>query len=317
MTAADARRLLDRLDRNYRAWRTRKDCRFVFGPLKAALSRLDRPGAPAADRRLLAVAYSFLGDVLDFIDAPREAARAYRAAARVDPADEYAWSELGHMLLKCGRFRAAARALDRGMRAGDDYSYLPLLREEAQEGIDDPAGTAPYRSWLPAESRAACELLARNRPEAVLKALRGKRHPYLRQLRARAHGALGDAAAFIGEWEGLRGTRGGIEIELADWFFGPPGLWDMPRFWRALDAIRHRSVPGFGPIHDALWEIVPEPKRWRWRSKAALRRHRRRHTLAIRYHLARTERDAAKARRLARRYPGWPQAVELARKLGT
>lgn len=58
MTAAEARKLLQQVDRNYRAWRTRKDCRFVFGPtrtdyalmLRYHLARTERDAAAA--RRL-------------------------------------------------------------------------------------------------------------------------------------------------------------------------------------------------------------------------------------------------------------------------
>ena len=52
-------------------------------------------------------------------------------------------------------------------------------------------------------------------------------------------------------------------------------------------------------------------------SEAAVTRNRRQLALWFRYEIARTERSARKARQLAKRYPQWPQAVALAKKLGT
>jgi hypothetical protein len=139
---------------------------------------------------------------------------------------------------------------------------------------------------------------------------------FLRKLRARAYGALGDSERVVQEWEGIAATGAETEIEPGDWFFLPDVVWDQPRFWHALHAMRHRLGYGWSYVHDAIDRIVPHPKR-RTHSLADLKRNRRQLSLWFRYEIARTERDARKALQLAKRYPQWPQAVRLAKKLAS
>jgi tetratricopeptide (TPR) repeat protein len=314
--AKAAREVLRKVERHYADWRARVRSSFVLGEVVPALSVLERE--KPAEPELLATGYCFLGDLWDFLDAPRAAAAAYRAALRHDAQDKWAWAELGSMLCKTGRYRAALRALRRAQALPGEYALLDTEVDWAVEGLRDrePAwyenGTLPRR---PAPSWDVCELLARNRPRAALALLRGKRHPYLRQLRARTYGALGDATRMIDEWEGIASTSGDIELEHGDWFFFPDRVWHDPRFWHALYAVRRRFVHGWSSMHEYMWTIVAEPKRYRRDSKAYVERHRRRMALWLRFHVARTERDAAAAGRLARRYPGWRRAQTLARHL--
>lgn len=165
----------------------------------------------------------------------------------------------------------------------------------------------------------ARERVARDRAvpgsAAALRLLQGRRHPHLRQLRARVHGALGDTPRAVDEWEGLASTTGEVELGQGDWHFLPEDAWDEPRFWRALYALRGRYSCRWSFMDDFLRRTDPEPKRAVWNSEAAKRRHRRRMAVWIEFHIARTEKSAAAAQRLARRYPGWRRAVTLARRL--
>jgi tetratricopeptide (TPR) repeat protein len=247
------------------------------------------------------------------VEAPRAAARAYRAAVRCDPRDTWSWAELAHMLINMGQYRAALRALRAASRLGLKSELSCEYLEWGTEALRD-RDRAWYRrgamGTLPAPSWDACELLARNCPRETLRLLRRKRHPFLRRLRARAYGLLGDSERLIGEWEGMASIKGEVAVELADWFFLPEEVWDAPRFWRALYAVRRRLGYGWSYMHDALDRLVPDAG-----SRQHLRRHRHRSALWFRYEIARTERDAGKASHLAQRYPEWPEAVELARSL--
>lgn len=222
------------------------------------------------------------------------------------------------MLCNVGQYRAALPALRRAEALPGEHTILESHVETAIEGIRDqepPWFRHGARRYRPAPGWEVCELLARGKPRDALRLLRGKQHPYLRQLRARAFGALEDAPRAIDEWERIAATKGDIELEHGDWFFLPHKAWDDPRFWRALYALRGRYVYGWSKMHDFLWKIVPEPKKYRHESKAAMRRHRRRMALWLRFHIARTEKNAAAAQRLARRYPGWRRAQTVARDL--
>ncbi len=320
MTKTEARRLLREVRESGSDWWTARRSWFVFGPLEDAIRLLDVPSASIVDRRLAAVGYAFKGDVSDFtMDAPRAAARAYRAAVRCDPRDTWSWSELGSMLNNMGQYGAALRAVSKAKALGRDDFILDVYLEEANDAIRDGDDWCWYRDGCagsePAPSWDVCELLARNRPRAPQQLLRRRRHPYLLKLRARAYGALGDTPQLLAQWERLSSTEGEVEIEAGDWFFFPDEVWDTPRFWRALYALRHRLGYGWSYMHDAIDKAVPDPKRHSGESAANLARHRRRMTLWFRYEIARTEHDAPKAARLASRYPRWPQAVRLAKRL--
>jgi tetratricopeptide (TPR) repeat protein len=318
MTLTEARRLLHKAGEDSRDWIGAKCCRFVFGPLRTAAVRLDRKGASTRDRRLASNGYRNLGDFFDMVvQAPRAAARAYRAAVRCDPRDTWSWAELAHMLINMGQYRAALRALRTASQFGLKSELCSEYLEWATEALRD-RDRAWYRRGAmgcsPAPSWDACELLARNRPRETLRLLRRKRHPVLRKLRARAHGLVGNSERLIEEWEGMASIKGEVAVELADWFFLPEEVWDTPRFWRALYALRHRLGYGWSYMHEALDRIVPNPARRR-NTPEDLRRHRRRSALWFQFEIARTERSARKASRLAQQYPEWPEAVDLAKKL--
>jgi hypothetical protein len=214
-----------------------------------------------------------------------------------------------------GEYDAAGRAHGKALSLKPADDGIDFLAEDIRErGLPYCAkgriGPHPPPSW------DACELLARNRPRDALRILAGKRDVFLRKLRARAHGALGDSERVVEEWEGIAAIGAETEMEPGDWFFLLPAVRDQPRFWRALHAMRHRLGYGWSYVHDAIERIVPHPKRRR-DSEADLKRNRRQLALWFRYEIARTERSARKARQLAKRYPQWPQAVALARKLAS
>jgi tetratricopeptide (TPR) repeat protein len=317
MTKAEARRILRDVRSWGSDWWTAKNARFFFGPLEDAICTLDVPGASPGDRKLVAAGYAGKGDVSDWtMHAPRAATQAYRAATRRDPGDAWSWQELGSVLVDVGEYEAASRALHRALALGpsEDWRHkIEWLSEEIRDR-GEPWYTNGRIGPDPAPSWDVCELLARNRPREALRLLRGKRDLFLRKLRARAYGALGDTDRVIAEWEGIAATGAETEIEPGDWFFLPEDAWDRSRFWRALYTMRHRLGYGWSYMHDAIEKIVPHPQRRR-HSEADLNRNRLRLALWFRYEIARTERDAGMALRLARRYPRWPQAVKLARKL--
>ena len=318
MNRTRAGALLREVEENYHEWRTPPplSCRFVFGELLPALGVLDDARASRRDRKLLGTGYAFLGDVHDFNEAPLAAARAYRAAVRCDPDDGWSWRELGQMLTNVARYRAALRALRRAEPFLGDDTSLRWYVTEAEERLRD--GDAPWyrnggQEMKPAPCWDAAELLARNRPKAALRLLAGRRHPYLRKVRARCFGALGRTEEFLEEWRGLARTKGAVELECADWFHLPEGATDGSGWWRALWPLRHRFVHGWSTMHDALFEIVPFGAKSARKGPTEMRRHRRRVGLWLRYNLARTENDAPRAARLAARYPRWKEARRLAR----
>ncbi|HEX5030242.1 MAG TPA: tetratricopeptide repeat protein [Candidatus Eisenbacteria bacterium] len=278
MTRGEARRLLRDVRRGGSVWWTAKDARFFFGPLKDALRTLDQRGASRADRRLVAAGYAFKGDVSDWtMTAPRAAARAYRAATRRDPRDAWSWQELANTLADVGEYDAAGRALGKARSVQPADDGIDWLSEEIRERgepycVNGRIGPHPAPSW------DACELLASNRPRDALRLLQGKRDVFLRKLRARAHGALGDADRVVEEWEGIARTKAELELEPGDWFFLPEAVWDRPRFWRALYAMRHRLGYGWSYSHPAIDRIIPHPKR---RRDSLADRNRNRRQLAL------------------------------------
>lgn len=278
--------------------------RFVAGPFSEAIRSLGDLNCLERDRYIVSFAYSDVGDVYDYLDAPRAAARAYRSAVKVNPYDTWAWSELGHMLNNMGQRAAGLKALREAQRLGCDSTLLQTYLEEALDLPFDWVSLHRAPIW------EVNECLARNQPLAALRLLRGKRRLYLRKLRARAYGAHGDFERMLQEWEGFAAAEGEVAVELADWFYLRDEAWDEPRFWLALYALRDRLGYGWSFAHDWLWDGLHRAK-----GVGHLRHVRRENALWFRYEIARTERSYAKAARLTVRYPEWPEAKALAAEL--
>jgi hypothetical protein len=98
-----------------------------------------------------------------------------------------------------------------------------------------------------------------------------------------------------------------VLLDCRDWFFLTKASWNSPRFWRALRAAGRRFCQIGPKQHDGLFRAIPDK-----RSEAAYDRRRR---LIVRYHIARTTRNAKAARRLAEQYPKWTEVRRLAKRL--
>ena len=161
-----------------------------------------------------------------------------------DPADATllaaAWTLVGEVYELVDAPRAAVAAYTRARRLAP---LVPELR-----GLQADARAAAKRAPRDVVSEAA-ELLAADRGKAALAQLSTSRSVRAQLARARAHGALGDAAQVIATFEALYRARGPLRLELADWFYLPDPAFESPAFWRALARLVPRLVDGCVFVH--------------------------------------------------------------------
>lgn len=151
-----------------------------------------------------------------------------------------AWTLVGEVHELVDAPRAAAAAYTRALRHAPADRELRALRSEAR--------VAASRMRRDAVSESA-ELLASGRSKRALAELTALRSARGLMARARAHGALGDAARVIATYEALAKTRGALRLELADWFYLPDAVFEAPAFWRALARLVPRLAQGSVFVH--------------------------------------------------------------------
>ena len=308
-------------DRRYLKWYVQRGIsrlegmgyRWFVGTWIPRVQRLEAASTGTEDAFLLSDCYYLIGDVHDFHDAPKAAMRAYKKSFSLDASHVETLRELGTCSDRIGKYDDAIRYFRRYLRArpGDESIQGDLVTSE----IDKRFSSSPlYRAgdalW------DARELLAKDRPDRALSLLRRKRRVKARKLRAAAHGALGCGDGVLSEWRGIARSSGPIEMEYTDWFYLPDTIWDLQEFWQLLAGCRGRFTYGIWFMHDDL-PTLQSPSDGRSTPKVTPAQSRARIKLHIEYHLARTGHDGDLARSLARRYPAWSEAVQLAAKMNS
>lgn len=265
-----------------------------FLPALRILARSSHP----SDRSAASVGYYVLGDVHDFNGAPRAAIRAYLRSARLCRTHGAPWREIGLMYDLMGERDRGLQALRKAVRVdpSDDTAQSDL------ESMENYALRAPfYRADDPCWQSA--ELLASSSHQRALAVIARKRSQRASRYRARIYGAMGKVERVIETWRQIMGRAGPVEIESADWFFLPKAVWDCADFWSVLSKGASR-IEDWGVLkgHDTLTcQGISGRKRFQ---------------LFLRYHLARTRRDLASARKLSLRHPYWREAATLVKRLG-
>ena len=308
-SVADARTLLGRYDfvsevyeRRY-LWLVER-----FIPCVKVLASSRRWG----DRRRAAKGYYLLGDVHDLNDAPRAALRAYRRCLKLDPDDAAAWREIGEMLFAMGDYQKAKNACRRALALAPSDVLVPR-----PASLDEQITRRPAPLYKPGDPFwEASELLAKSFPKKALNLLQRKRSIRARQLRARAHGAMGQPHAVMRQWTAIANMDGPVRTESADWFFLPDEIWDAPRFWETMLRLAHGNRmrgDSCWNYHGSLWKIFFQRERrvlraGRFSSQEIVLLH-------LHYHLARTNKDLATISTLSSLYPRWTEAAQLRRAL--
>lgn len=282
--------------------------------------RLEAVASSRSDRATLSVAWYLIGDIHDFNEAPKAAIRAYRKSVQFNPGHGEAYRELGSMYTGMGKYRAAIRHCERAVALNprDVYSVdglndarLELARDEA------PLFKADDWSW---QTR---ELLARRQFRKALRELEGRKSVLAMQYRACALAGLNKKDETLAEWRRIARAKRAIKLNWVDWYFITDVVFDEPDFWRSILDCRNRFWHRDGGFRygtswgfASLREIVfPRDESVGWESAAYRRRIERMHKAYTQYQLARTSKDVALARRLAKKYPNWPEAASLVPRL--
>jgi tetratricopeptide (TPR) repeat protein len=276
---------------------------WVKGDLLPAIGRLAAT-TRRVDRQTAARVFFLLGELHELNGAPRAAVRAYQHAAALSLSGKEvgaaAWREMAGAFENMGLYKRARHALERAraLDPADELALADLDRVEWALFHDCPPlyddKSAAWRSL---------EAIAAGRYRQALVLAGGDAGLRARQLRARAHGARGDARAVVAEWQGVAGTRGPVQLQLADWYYTFQGAAaDDPELWRLLLwKIRPRVEGGSFNYPETLWDLdVTAAKRFE---------------LFVRFQLARAARDDRALLSLAASYPSWREPGELVLRL--
>jgi tetratricopeptide (TPR) repeat protein len=307
-------------DRKYLRWNNRQRRAWTMGrgyfwfkqKYLPAVRRVEQANRKK-DRFLLSNCYYLIGDVHDFNDCPLAAIAAYKRSFDLDQTHAKALQEMGVKLEDIGQYRKAVSILKKSLKINPDDENSQMDYEFALNSLKY-GGPPLYRKgdtcWR------ARELLAWDRPAAVLRLLKNKRSIPARQIIACACGMLNDTDGIIGQWQLIAKARGMIETRYTDWFYIEDCVWDKAIFWEIIAdcARQNRFNHGVWPMIDSLWEtVIPQPGNARslQESKADKLRHNKRCFLTAQYHIARINCDSNLTQKLSRRYTNWMEIRKL------
>lgn len=299
----DARRIVDRWTRRGIAWIYGQGFDWIHRVFTPCVRVLEQHGRPS-DRLLASEGRYYLGDVHDFNGAPLAAIREYRRAVRNWPGQGAAWREIGSMQERIGLLSAALRSVRKAVRIDPQDQCAIGDLKALEEANKHPPGKCLYLRSDPLWR--ARELIDAGRPHAALRLLRDRRDTRSRQVRARAHGRLGDAASFASEWTAIASGRGPVTLESPDHFYLPTALCHDPRWWELLWRLRRRVANGHWNLPESFFSHAV----W-WRRATRLGRI----ELHLRYNLARTRRDTTALSAIVRRHPWFTEARRELRRL--
>jgi tetratricopeptide (TPR) repeat protein len=307
-------------DRKYLRWNNRRAVAWITGRgyfwfkqrYLHAVRRVERANRKK-DRFLLSDCCYQIGDVHDFNDCPLAAIAAYKRSFDLDPTHAEALREMGVKYEDIGQYRKAVSVLKKSLKINPGDKNTQMDYEFALNSLKY-GGPPLYKKgdtcWR------ARELLARDRPAAVLRLLKNKRSIPARQITACACGMLNDTDGIIEQWQRIAKARGMIETGYADWFYIEDCVWDNAIFWEIIAdcARQNRFNHGVWPMIDSLWEtVIPQPANVRsfQKSKADRLRYNKRCFMTAQYHIARINRDSNLAQKLSRRYTNWTEIRKL------
>ncbi len=259
------------------------------------------------DKWLCARAYGLLGDVWHLAEAPLCAIEAYRISNETFE-NVTASRELGCLYSVIGDESEARKWFKRAIRLcpEDEMTRLDYCAAKSDWAINASQKFGNGNTYW-----ECSELLASGDASEVVASLRKRRSLRASKLRARAYGALETPKAHLNEWVNKIAERSKFAIEFADWFYFPDATWWEPAFWKMLLQSRrkwYRMEYTFGLLHKSLAIAIPEPRRARFNSNAAIRRRDQRRLLTLRYHHARSNSDVDTMMILSRKYPQWIEA---------
>ena len=165
------------------------------------------------DKELLSDFWTELGDFFDILEAPRQAAIAYKKAVKYDKENAYPAEELEKM--------------------EDEVNDGLTLREKAA-------------------TRMECrELLAKGDAQSALKLLKDDPSKKALLLKASCYSFLGKTDKALKCWEALELKKGNIRLSQRDWFYLSSSLLENTNFWRIQSKIINRAKGHF-PSHKSL-----------------------------------------------------------------
>ena len=237
-----------------------------------------------------------IADVWWMAGAPKRSITFYQQSFRLYPTP-YPITELARRYVEIGKPVEAEKTARKAHR---QYPQDELVRSMIYD-LSEGKVAAEFRGGDPVWESS--ELLAKGKPKAALKALKGARGMQARLKRAAILGILGEYDKAIRQWRKLSKLKGDVFIGVDDWFYMSEGVFDHPDFWLAMKKL----LPKLGRstfVHvDGVEEVVGEGH------------EEAKKQLVVEYHLCRTTGDLETAAALAQQFPQWREIKALALRL--
>ncbi len=174
---------------------------------------MDKSVKVCRNKELLSDFWTEIGDFFDIIEAPRQAALAYKKAVKFDKDNVYPAEELEKM------------------------------EEEVTDALKLKAKAA---------MRAECrELLAKGNAKSALKLLGNAQSKKALLLKANCYAFLGKTTQALECWGALATKNGKIRLEQRDWFYVSSSLLENVLFWKTQSRLI-RNSKGYFPSYKSL-----------------------------------------------------------------
>lgn len=245
-------------------------------------------------KELLADGCYVLGDLYDFINAPKAAIKAYKQSIKYSGNSSGAYREIALCYEAMGDYENALKYNGIAQKKEPADSFAATDRkwmEKAMEDQSEPLFKIASKVWQ------CDELLAEMRFVEALKCLGDAEDIKHCSARARCYGALSNNEAYLNEWVRIVKQKEPFKLDYSDWFYMPEEVFESPEIWRLFFAVQDKIglgvFVGFFSFEDS--ELSGELKQEEIQQ------------VMILYNLYRTEKNIDSLRKLANQYPRLPE----------
>jgi tetratricopeptide (TPR) repeat protein len=255
-------------------------------------------------KELLAGSFYVLGDIYDFIDAPKSAINAYKQSIKYDSGSSGAYREIALCYEAMGDYERALKYNNIAREQDPEDKYALKDREYLEQTLRDhssPLFMAGSKVWQ------CDEFLAVQKVKQALTCLGELEDALHSRARARCFGSVSNCGAYLKEWERITKQEESFELSYSDWFYMPEEVFDSPEIWRLLFSIQNRIIPSVFVSLDSMVDCKGighlEQKEIQ--------------SLMISFNLYRTDKNVDGLRELKNNYPGLPEIQEELNRLDT
>jgi len=254
------------------------------------------------NKDLLADSFYVLGDLYDFIDAPKSAINAYKQSIKYDGGSSGAFREIALCYEAMGDYERALKYNKIAREKDPEDKYAVKDKEYIEKALRDhasPLFKAGSKIWQ------CDELLAAQKTKQALECLGKYEDAPHCMARVRCYGSLSNCDAYLKEWERIAKREESFEISYSDWFYMPEEIFESPKIWRLFFSIQDRIEPSVFVGFDSVANI----------NGCHRLAQKEIQSLMISFNLYKTEKNVDCLKKLKIKYPAIPEIQDELDKL--